>query len=145
MYSSSNYLEKWPLGTKDFFANCIQKIQPKRKGTTALGSFLSLDIDFEERKRPFAKKGQKPVTHRVSLSQGSSPTRQFAISPGTRKRLRKRSSSNISNVSNSRKNTIEKILLYQELGKDVPIDIALKRVLLCAQRNDWKGCEQALG
>ena len=40
--------------------------------------------------------------------------------------------------------TIERILQYQELGKDVPTDIAIKRVLILAQRGDWAGCEQAL-
>ena len=31
-----------------------------------------------------------------------------------------------------------------ELGMDVPIEIALKRLLICSQRNDWAGCEQAM-
>ena len=40
--------------------------------------------------------------------------------------------------------TVDRILQYQELGKDVPIDIAVKRILVLAQRGDWTGCEQAL-
>ena len=40
-----------------------------------------------------------------------------------------------------RANTVENI---GELGKDVPIEIAIKRVMVSAQRSDWNGCEQAL-
>ena len=40
--------------------------------------------------------------------------------------------------------TVDRILQYQELGKDVPLEIAVKRVLVLAQRGDWPGCEQAL-
>lgn len=31
-----------------------------------------------------------------------------------------------------------------DLGKDVPLDIAIRRILILAQRGDWAGCEQAL-
>ena len=40
-----------------------------------------------------------------------------------------------------RANTIERI---EELGKDVPFEVTIKRVLVLAQRGDWNGCEQAL-
>ena len=70
----------------------------------------------------------------------------MTISPGTRRRLlaRQKSSPNIEDPPPSRKSTLDRILLFQELGKDVPIEIGIKRVLLCSQRNDWTGCEQAI-
>jgi hypothetical protein len=43
-----------------------------------------------------------------------------------------------------RSNTVERIVQYQELGKDVPLEVALKRVLILAQRGDWPACEQSL-
>ena len=71
----------------------------------------------------------------------------FTLSPGTRKimrnspkAVRKRKRSTIRRANS----TVERILQYQELGKDVPTDIAIKRVLVLAQRGDWSGCEQAL-
>ena len=88
---------------------------------------------------------------RLSRSQGSTPSKglsmAFTLSPGTRKimrnspkAVRKRKRSTIRRANS----TVERILQYQELGKDVPTDIAIKRVLVLAQRGDWSGCEQAL-
>ncbi len=98
-----------------------------------------------------------------SLSTGSSPVRKSPssslmsgdLSPGTRKyaraygiRIPKKASSpsrvTAATATKKRSDAVEKILLYQELGKDVPIEIALKRVIVMAQRSDWPACEQAL-
>ena len=116
-------------------------------------SFLEKDDDGKG--TPSPRKSRKAATavdtsnarrRKRSLSQGSSPIRKMTISPGTRRRLlaRQKSSPNIEDPPPSRKSTLDRILLFQELGKDVPIEIGIKRVLLCSQRNDWTGCEQAI-
>ena len=93
---------------------------------------------------------RKPPPPRVSRSQGSTPSKilstTFTLSPmhGNKRKSptasRKKKRSTIQRANS----TIERILQYQELGKDVPMDIAIKRVLILAQRGDWPGCEQAL-
>lgn len=73
---------------------------------------------------------------RKSVSQGGSPVR---ISPGTEKILRRQMKPA---RSPKRSKTLPEF--QSELGKDVPLEVALKRVLVTAQRGDWAGCEQAL-
>ena len=97
----------------------------------------------------------------ASRSQGSSPSKTtpssstraaftaFTLSPGTRKIIQQQRGQTPSKTKKKRSlqranSTVDRILQYQELGKDVPLDIAIKRVLVLAQRGDWTGCEQAL-
>ncbi len=104
--------------------------------------------------KPLLSKGfisNMSAQRKRSVSQGSSPVH---MSPGTRRILRQKTSEASLVSPNTVKllkrsktsDNLQGIELDKktDLGQDVPFEIAIKRVLVCAQRNDWSGCEQAL-